>query len=647
MGDWLFLIPLLPLIGVILNGVVSVKLWPQNEKLTGAIGSLTVLGSFLLGLFAFFELLGLPPESRRLVNEVYTWILVGPLDVKFSFAFDQLSAVMVLVVAGVGFLIHVYSIGYMRGDRGFRRFFTYMNLFVFSMLLLVLGDGFLIMFIGWEGVGLCSYLLIGYFYEKKSAADAGKKAFVVNRIGDFGFLLAMFLIFYNFGTLEFEGVARQAATGAAGIVTTICLLLFLGATGKSAQIPLYFWLPDAMEGPTPVSALIHAATMVTAGVYMIARTHFLFDLAPLAQAVVVTVGCLTALYAATIAFAQRDIKRILAYSTISQLGYMFVGVGIGAYAAGVFHLMTHSFFKALLFLCAGSIMHALRGELDVYKMGGLKKYMPATFWTFLVGTLAIAGLPPLSGFFSKDEILWKAFSTHLAGVPAAWNVVIYALGLLTAGMTAFYMFRVVFLAFFGESRMDPEVEAHVHESPKVMTLPLLILALLSAVGGLIGIPYVLGGGAHFEQWLAPLVSAGAHGDGHHAPAALEIGLMAASVSVAVLGIFLAWLFYRKKTEMPAGFVAEYPRLHRTVFNKYYVDELNEWAVINPVKRVSINFLWGFVDTWIIDGAVNGVGYLAQAGSRLFGKLQTGRVYSYALTILLGAVLVVGFVMWRG
>ena len=647
MGDWLFLIPLLPLIGVILNGLVSVKLWPNNAKLAGVIGSLTVLGSFLLGLFAFFELLGLPPESRRLVNELYTWIAAGPLEVKFSFAFDQLSAVMVLVVSGVGFLIHVYSIGYMHGDRGFRRFFTYMNLFVFAMLLLVLGDSFLLMFIGWEGVGLCSYLLIGYFYEKKSAADAGKKAFVVNRIGDFGFLLAMFLVFYNFGTLEFEGVAKQAATAGTGVILTICLLLFLGATGKSAQIPLYFWLPDAMEGPTPVSALIHAATMVTAGVYMIARAHFLFDLAPLAQAVVVTVGCLTAFYAATIAFAQRDIKRILAYSTISQLGYMFVGVGIGAYAAGVFHLMTHAFFKALLFLGAGSVMHALQGELDVYKMGGLKKYMPATFWTFLIATLAISGLPPLSGFFSKDEILWKAFSTHLAGVPTAWNVAIYGLGLLTAGMTAFYMFRAVFLAFFGESRMDPHVEEHVHESPKTMTLPLLILALLSVGGGLIGIPHVLGGGAHFEKWLEPLVAHGAHGGAHHAPASLEMGLMIASVSVAALGIFLAWLFYRKKTEVPADFVARHPKLHRTVFNKYYVDEFNERAVINPLKRVSTNFLWGFVDTWIIDGAVNGTAWLAKAGGRTFVRLQNGRVYGYALTILLGAVLVVGLVLLRG
>jgi len=646
MDDLLFLIPLFPLIGVILNGLLSPKLWPKNEKLTGAIGSLTVLGSFVVGLLAFFELLGKEEGSRRMVDTLYTWIAVKPLEVKFSFVFDQLSAVMVLVVTGVAFLIHVYSIGYMHSDRGFRRFFTYMNLFVFAMLLLVLGDNFLVMFVGWEGVGLCSYLLIGYFYEKRSAADAGKKAFVVNRIGDFGFLLAIFLVFWHFGSLEFSAVAKNAHTVSAGAVTVITLLLFLGATGKSAQIPLYFWLPDAMEGPTPVSALIHAATMVTAGVYMIARTHFFYDLAPISQMIVTTVGCLTAFYAATIAFAQRDIKRILAYSTISQLGYMFVGVGIGAYAAGIFHLMTHAFFKALLFLAAGSVMHALRGELDIYKMGGLKKYMPVTFWTFLLATLAIAGIPPFSGFFSKDEILWKAFSTHLHGIPVWWNYIIYGLGLLTAGMTAFYMFRAVFVAFFGDSRMDPEVEAHVHESPKSMTVPLMILALLSVVGGLIGIPHVLGGGAHFEMWLHGLVAHGGEA-AHHHPAALEIGLMVVSVAVALVGILLAFTFYRKKTEVPAHFVEKHPRLHRTVWNKYYVDEFNEWAVINPIKRASTNFLWGFVDVWIIDGAVNGLAWLAKACGRLFGKLQTGRVYGYATVILIGAAAVVGYLLLRG
>jgi NADH-quinone oxidoreductase subunit L len=558
---------------------------------------------------------------------------------------DQLSAVMVLVVSGVGFLIHVYSIGYMHGDRGFRRFFTYLNLFVFAMLVLVLGGNFLVMFVGWEGVGLCSYLLIGYYYEKKSAADAGKKAFVVNRIGDFGFLLAILLVYWHFGTLDFAVVAHKAPAASKELVLAITLLLFLGATGKSAQIPLYFWLPDAMEGPTPVSALIHAATMVTAGVYMVARTHFLYDLAPLSQAVVASVGCLTAFYAASIAFAQRDLKRILAYSTISQLGYMFVGVGLGAYAAGIFHLMTHAFFKALLFLAAGSVMHALHGELDIYKMGGLRKQLPVTFWTFLLATIAIAGIPPFAGFFSKDEILWNAFSKHLAGVPHGWNVALYTLGLLTAGMTAFYMFRAVLLAFFGASRMDPEVEAHVHESPRVMTTPLIVLAVLSIVGGFVGVPHVLGGGGRFGAWLAPLL--GGEAAAEHYPPQLELTLMVLSVGVAVVGILLALLFYRQRTELPARVVAAMPRLHRVVWNKYYVDQLNDWAVVNPVKRVSTNFLWGFVDTWIIDGAVNGVAWLAKACGRVFARMQTGRIYTYATFILFGALILLGIAFWRG
>jgi NADH-quinone oxidoreductase subunit L len=646
MADWLFLIPLLPLIGVVVNGLLAPRFWPGKDRPVGVLASATVFGSFLLGVAAFVELTARAPASRRMVNDLFSWISVPPLEVKASFVLDQLSAVMVLVVSGVGFLIHVYSIGYMHGDRGYRRFFTYLNLFVFAMLVLVMGGNFLVMFVGWEGVGLCSYLLIGYFYEKKSAADAGKKAFVVNRIGDFGFLLAIFLIFWQYGTLDFAGVAHKAPAATKAMLTAITLLLFLGATGKSAQIPLYFWLPDAMEGPTPVSALIHAATMVTAGVYMVARMHFLYDLAPLSQAVVASVGCLTAFYAATIAFAQRDLKRILAYSTISQLGYMFVGVGLGAYAAGIFHLMTHAFFKALLFLAAGSVMHALRGELDVYKMGGLKKHLPTTFWTFLLATIAIAGIPPFAGFFSKDEILWNAFSKSLAGVPRAWNIGLYAVGLLTAGMTAFYMFRAVFLAFFGESRLDPHVEAHVHESPRVMTVPLMILAALSVVGGLVGVPHVLGGGANFAAWLAPVFDAEQAAE-EHATASLEQTLMVLSVGVAVLGILLAWLFYRQKTEWPARFVAATPRLYRAVWNKYYVDQFNDWAVVSPVKRVSANFLWGFVDTWIIDGAVNGAGWLAKACGRLFARLQSGRLYGYATVILFGALVVLGIMMWRG
>jgi NADH-quinone oxidoreductase subunit L len=532
----------------------------------------------------------------------------------------------------------------MHGERGFRRFFAYLNLFVFAMLTLVLADNFLVMFVGWEGVGLCSYLLIGYYYEKKSAADAGKKAFVVNRIGDFGFLLAIFLVFYQFGTLQFDEVAKKTAGVAPELATAITLLLFLGATGKSAQIPLYFWLPDAMEGPTPVSALIHAATMVTAGVYMIARTHFLYDLAPLSQAIVAAVGCVTAFYAATIAFAQRDIKRILAYSTISQLGYMFVGVGVGAYAAGVFHLMTHAFFKALLFLAAGSVMHALQGELDVYKMGGLRKHMPATFWTFLIATLTIAGLPPLAGFFSKDEILWKALTTPIGNIPAAFNYLLYGLGLLTAGMTAFYMSRALFLAFFGPSRMDPHVEAHIHKNPSTMTGVLVALAALSAVGGLVGVPHVLGGHADFEAWLEPSVPAG--GGYRHHPVSVELGLMGASVGVALLGIFLAWLFFLRKAEWPARFAQAWPTLHRTVWNKYYVDEFNDAAVVNPLKRVSTNFLWLFFDANVVDGAVNGAAALAKGCGALLTKLQTGRIYAYAFSLLVGALALLGVAFMR-
>jgi NADH-quinone oxidoreductase subunit L len=655
MKDFLYLIPLFPLLGALCGGLLALRRKPANEIFAGVVASLMVLVSFAFSLLAFLELWGLG-ETIGLHQIVYPWIAVGALHINLSFAFDNLTAVMTLVITGVGFLIHVYAIGYMRGDRGFQRFFTYLNLFVFAMLMLVLGSNMVVMFIGWEGVGLCSYLLIGFFYEKKSAADAGKKAFVVNRIGDFGFLLAMFLTYYQFGSLEFATVANKLGGVRPQLVTAITLLLFLGATGKSAQIPLYFWLPDAMEGPTPVSALIHAATMVTAGVYLVARTHFLFALAPLSQAIVAGVGCLTAFYAATIAFAQRDLKRILAYSTISQLGYMFVGVGVGAYAAGIFHLMTHAFFKALLFLGAGSVMHALSGELDIYKMGGLRKQMPKTCWTFVIGALAISGIPPLAGFFSKDEILWRAFSTELKGIPPVFNYCIYGLGLLTAGMTAFYMFRAVFLTFFGESRLTPELARHAHESPAVMTTPLLILALLSIGGGLVGVPDTLlnalgrlvgaakplPGGELFAEWLRPVVGAGA---AEHETAGLEIGLMAVSVGVALLGIFLAYVLYRRNPAWPAKIVAALPRLHRLVWNKYYVDEINDAVVVRPLKRASANFLWQFVDAAVIDGLVNGAGSTAKAGGGLLTKMQTGKIYAYALSILLGAAALLGFALW--
>jgi NADH-quinone oxidoreductase subunit L len=642
MRGFLFLIPLFPLLGALCGGLLALQRKPTNEKFAGGIASALVAVSFLVSLATFLEIRG-AGEIQPLRQVLFQWIAVGGLVVDLSFSFDQLTAVMTLVVTGVGFLIHVYAIGYMHGERGFQRFFTYLNLFIFAMLMLVLGSNLLVMFVGWEGVGLCSYLLIGYYYEKKSAADAGKKAFVVNRIGDFGFLLAIFLTFHQFGTLEFAGVAQRTGDAGPATITAITLLLFLGCAGKSAQIPLYFWLPDAMEGPTPVSALIHAATMVTAGVYLVARTHFLFDLAPISQAVVAGVGCLTAFYAATIAFAQRDLKRILAYSTISQLGYMFVGVGMGAYAAGIFHLMTHAFFKALLFLGAGSVMHALQGELDIYKMGGLSKVMPKTAWTFVIGALAIAGIPPFAGFFSKDEILWQAFSRHLHGIPPAFNYCVYGLALLTAGMTAFYMFRAVFLTFFGESRLTPELAHHAHESGPAMTLPLLVLAALSMVGGFLGIPHALGGGARFAAWLQ-LAGIGA-AEGAAEPAGAELALMALSVGVAALGIFLAHVFYRERRELPAKFAASWPTLHKTVWNKYYVDEINEALVIGPLKSASENVLWRFVDSAVIDGAVNGAGALAKFGGRQFVKLQTGRIYAYALSILIGATLLLGYVLW--
>jgi len=642
MADLIYLIPLFPLAGVVINGIL---MRGRGEKLIGTIGSLTVFASFVASALAFRELIQLDPEARIMTNVVFPWISSGALQIPIAFQFDPLSAVMCLTVSGVAFLIHVYSIGYMHGEYGYRRYFTYLNLFVFAMLMLVLGNNFVVMFVGWEGVGLCSYLLIGYWYEKKSASDAGKKAFIVNRIGDFGFLLAMFLIFWHFGSLEFEGVKAQVAgQHGSAVITVATLLLFLGATGKSAQIPLYMWLPDAMEGPTPVSALIHAATMVTAGVYMVARTNFLFALAPVSMGVVATVGAITAFYAATIGFAQNDIKRVLAYSTISQLGYMFLAVGVGAFAAGIFHLMTHAFFKALLFMAAGSVMHALAGELDMRKMGGLRSKMPATFLTFFLATLAISGIPGLSGFFSKDEILWTAFSNTRG------HLLLYAIGLVTAGMTAFYMFRAVFMTFFGKPR-DEHLFEHAHESPKVMTIPLWILAFLAIVGGYVGVPKILGGMNRFEHFLHPVFAQGNHvieasaAHAAHHSHSIELGLMALSVIVALIGIAAAYFMYMKKPESPARFAERFPVLYKTVYNKYYWDEWNDALVVRPVKWSSTNFLWGFFDNILIDGSVNGVAWLARWFGGQFRKLQSGYVFTYALSILVGAVVIFGAVFW--
>jgi len=646
MGDLLFLIPLFPLIGVILNGIILRK---ASEKLIGAIGCLTVFASFLVSVAAFVQLIGQDAASRTLENTVYTWMLVGKLELLMAFQFDQLSAVMALVITGVGFLIHVYSTGYMRGEVGFRRYFTYLNLFVFSMLLLILGNNMVVMFIGWEGVGLCSYLLIGYYYEKKSASDAGKKAFVVNRIGDFGFLIGIFLTWWLFGTLDFTELKAVVGINpnhvSTFLFTCITMALFLGATGKSAQIPLYFWLPDAMEGPTPVSALIHAATMVTAGVYMIARLHFLYLMSPITLTVVAVVGACTALYAATIGFAQNDIKRVLAYSTISQLGYMFLAVGVGAFAAGIFHLMTHAFFKACLFLGAGAVMHALSGELDMRKMGGLKKEMPVTFWTFLVATLAIAGIPGLSGFFSKDEILWKTFSSGGTLGPILWFI-----GFVTAAMTAFYMGRALFMTFLGKRR---DKTLHVHHEDKTINKVLIALALLALIGGYVGIPAALGGANHIEHWLAPVFefNPGGHAvhevhhaaGGHHDP--MEYYLMLASISAAIFGLGMAWFLYLRRNDLVKKITDKLGPVYTLVKNKYFVDEIIDALIINPIKRFSEGFLWKTVDEKVIDGTVNGVAQTSKGVGQVLRRLQTGFLAGYALWIVIGTVVIIGYLLF--
>ncbi len=638
---------------------------PAYRKLVAFLAPAVVGASFIVALLCVLSLASRPADGRTFVQILFPWIQAGSLLVPAALQLDPLSSVMALVVTGVGFLIHVYSVGYMSHERAFARYFVCLNLFMFAMLTLVLANNYLLMFVGWEGVGLCSYLLIGFWYEKQSASDAGKKAFIANRIGDFGVLLAMFLVFWTFGSLSFTDVfarvplLRESGVLTTGLATAITLLLFLGATGKSAQIPLYVWLPDAMEGPTPVSALIHAATMVTAGVYMVARSSALFLLAPDTMMVVAVIGAVTAIFSATIGICQTDIKRVLAYSTVSQLGYMFLACGVGAFTAAIFHLMTHAFFKALLFLGSGSVIHALSGEQDMRKMGGLKKYVPLTFATMFAATLTIAGIPGLSGFFSKDEILWQAFSSS-HGSPVLWGI-----GALAAGITAFYMFRLVFLTFFGKSRMDPEVEKHAHESPWTMTVPLTILALLSVAGGWVGIPAILGGSNLFEHWLAPVfhpVAAGAHGasvpvslgtplhggmpvGAAHHPAALEIGLMALSVAIALCGIGLAYFLYRVRTGKPAEIAKQWPTLYDVVYHKYYIDEFYEWAVIRRIVNMSTG-LWQMFDALFIDGIVNGVaGFVRAAGGRV-RRLQGGVVGGYAFSLLAGAVLLVGYILYR-
>lgn len=635
MIEYIWLIPLLPLIGFLINGILGRKL---GKVLVSWIGCGSVGLSFLISIKVFFELLSLPVEERVFEKIVFPWIYSGFFKVNISFLLDPLSCVMLLVVTGVGFLIHVYSVGYMHEDKGFSRFFSFLNLFVFSMLMLVLADNFLLLYLGWEAVGLCSYLLIGFWYEKKSASDAAKKAFIVNRIGDFGFALGVMLIFWTFGTLNYTEVFQQAPSilvAGGGLVTAITLLLFMGAVGKSAQIPLYVWLPDAMEGPTPVSALIHAATMVTAGVYMVARCHVLFELAPFTLSLVAIIGAVTAIYTASIAMVQNDIKRVLAYSTISQLGYMFLGCGVGAFAAGIFHLMTHAFFKALLFLGAGSVMHALSGELNMQKMGGLKGKIPVTFWTVFAAVLAISGIPFFSGFFSKDEILWRAFSQG--------NFILWLIGAITAGMTAFYMFRLLFLTFFGKSRVEESVKPHIHESPKIMIIPLVILAILSIIGGYVGVPKSLGGGNHFERFLSPVFGE-AEKIIHHS-ASTEYILMIISIAVALVGIFFAYRFYVSKPELPKSLAQRYGLPYKVLLNKYYVDEFYFKVIINPLLKFA-TFLWQFFDIKIIDGIANGLAEMVNFIGGVFRKIQTGYVRNYALSMVLGVILILAYFIFR-
>lgn len=639
MEEYIWLIPVFPALGFAINGLLGNRL---PKSIVSVVGCLSVFLSFLVSAAIFVEFLKLSPESRIFEKNIFDWIVSGEFSVKVGFMIDPLSIVMCLVVTGVGFLIHVYSVGYMHDDPGYSRYFTYLNLFVFMMLILVTGNNVLLMFVGWEGVGLCSYLLIGFWYEKDSASNAGKKAFIVNRIGDYGFLLGIFLLFVSLGkegvwTLNFRELEESVWLLDPSLVALITLLFFVGATGKSAQIPLYVWLPDAMEGPTPVSALIHAATMVTAGVYMIARLNFLYSMAPETMFIVALIGALTAMFAASIGFAQYDIKRVLAYSTISQLGYMFVGVGVGAYAAGIFHLMTHAFFKALLFLGAGSVMHALSGELDMRRMGGLKRYMPVTHKTFLVACLAIAGIPGFSGFFSKDEILWEAFTSPVGGI------FIYVIALITAFMTAFYMFRLLFNTFYGSERMDEHVKHHVHESPKIMTIPLVILAILSVVGGYVGIPHVLGGGANFEKFLEPVFEASKLPENGHGSEALELGLMALSVVAALLGIYLAYVYYLKNPRLSEEFANKHRTLYETVHNKYFVDEIYGFLFVNNLLRIG-RFLRVIIDEGIIDGIVNGVGYFLRGLGSLFRFLQSGYVQAYAVSVIIGAIVVTGYLL---
>jgi len=667
--DYLRWIVILPLLGAALNGLLGVRIQERfGKRAVAFIACTPVVLAFLLSFTAFVKLLSLPAEQRFLIDRFYTWIPLGNFNVDVSFWVDPLSTIMILVVSGIGGLIHFYSIGYMHEDRAFWRYFAYLNLFTFSMLLLVTADNMLLMFVGWEGVGLCSWALIGFWYTDHTNTRAGNKAFIVNRVGDFGFILGVFLLYWSLSdkghaSLSFRDIdeyvpllANKELWGV-GVATLVTLFLFVGATGKSAQIPLYVWLPDAMQGPTPVSALIHAATMVTAGAYMIARLNKLFSMAPVTLEVIAFIGAATALFAATIAITQTDIKRVLAYSTISQLGYMFLAMGVGAYSAGVFHLFTHAFFKACLFLGSGSIIHGLQGEQDMRKMGGLRTHMPATFWTFTVGVLAIAGTPFLAGFFSKDAILWQAYSSAHGGA------VLWGVGVFVAGLTAFYMFRQYFLVFFGECRADHHVQEHMHESPKIMTYPLWILAAGSVLAGYIGLPEFIGG-SHLDHWLAPIIHGHGGEHGHHS-LALELGLMGTSVLAAGVGVLIAALLYFYRTPSPHRMGDSAGFLSRVLYNKYYVDEVYQFlfvggtlllsrigaafdryvidTIVDGSAKLTTIVAWfnGLFDRYVVDMLVNAVANVTFAIGNNFRRIQTGNINTY-LYVVIGAVVLVLF-----
>jgi NADH-quinone oxidoreductase subunit L len=646
-SHWVWLAVGLPLLGFLVNGSLALRR-QVNRSVVATVGVGVLVGAFAVSLAVFLELWRQLPHQPIVVS-LWRWLPVGPLQIDLAFQVDQLSAVMLLIVTGVGSLIHLFSVGYMEDDPGYARYFAYLNLFVVFMLVLVLGSSFPVMFIGWEGVGLCSYLLIGFWFSEKANADAGKKAFIVNRIGDFGFLIAMFLLWHSLGTLTFAGVAEKAPTTfsvGSSVVTAVTLFLFLGCTGKSAQIPLYTWLPDAMAGPTPVSALIHAATMVTAGVYLVIRTNVLFAMAPLSSTVVAGIGALTALFAATIGLRQYDIKKVLAYSTVSQLGYMFLGVGTGAYASGLFHLATHAFFKALLFLGAGSVIYAMHHAYhathshndaqDMRNMGGLKQYMPVTFWLMLIATLAISGIPPFSGFFSKDEILAAAFAR---GETSRIYYLFYAMGVLAALLTAFYMARLMAMTFLGPNRTGDQERQHLHDAPWVMTGPLVILGVLSAFGGLLNLPPLVGGGAALERWIEPVTAPSAafyrlempHGQ-------TELFLVGAAVLIGALGLVAGWRSTLSRPTLPAAEAPADTGFGRVLLHKYYVDEIYNALIVRPLVLISRYVLWKGVDQGVVDGAaVNGTARLSRGLGWLGSRLQTGQVGVYVVLFLVGAI----------